>query len=79
MKIRIKLYGTLPGRFADYHAAKGLQLQLNDDACLQDLFVLLKLAESGNCFATVDGRVVKTDETLSDGSWVHIFQRVFGG
>ncbi len=79
MNLTVKLYGTLPGRYPGYDAGRGLQVELDDGARLEDLFARLKLAESDGCFATVDGRVAKADELLTGGSCVCIFQRVFGG
>ena len=79
MKVSIKLYGTLPNRFSDYDAVLGMQVELADDARLEDLMAHLKLAESDGGFATVGGRVLKSDDVLSDGVSVCIFQRVFGG
>lgn len=79
MKVCVKLFGTLPNRFSEYDSDLGIEIELADGARLKDLLVCLKLAESDGGFATVGGRVLKSDDTLYDGITVYIFQRVFGG
>jgi sulfur carrier protein ThiS len=79
MKIRIRLFGTLPQYVSRYDHAKGLEVEMPDDADVAELLVRLAIPKSKVGMVSVGGRMVKADEKLSAGNTVHLFQPLFGG
>ena len=79
MKIRVKLFGTLPQRYPDYNSEHGLEVEVPDGAKVRDLLAHLELSASDSGIVAVDNLVVKANQTLKDGVSVRIFQRAFGG
>ena len=79
MKIRIKLFGTLPQRYPDYDPKQGLEVEIPEGAKVKDLLARLDISASDGGLVAVDNRVVQHDDELKDGVSVRIFQRAFGG
>ncbi|UCE52946.1 MAG: MoaD/ThiS family protein [Desulfobacterales bacterium] len=79
MKVRVKLFGTLPQRYPDYNPEHGLEVEIPHGAKVKDLLAYLEISASDSGIVAVDNLVVKADEKLKDGLCVRIFQRAFGG
>ena len=79
MKVRVKLFGTLPQRFRDYDSIQGLEVEIPDGAQVQDLLAHLEISASDGGLVAIDNLVVQHDHELKDGVAVRIFQRAFGG
>jgi sulfur carrier protein ThiS len=79
MKLKVRLYGTLPARFSDYIPEEGLVLTLPGNATVGMLLEKLGLDESGHLVTVVNGRVEKREHVLHEGVCVSIFQLVTGG
>ena len=79
MKIRVKLFGTLPQRFPDYDSTQGLEVEIPDGAKVKDLLARLEISASDGGLVAIDNVVVQHDDDLKEGVSVRIFQRVFGG
>ena len=79
MKVRIKLFGTLPQRFPDYDTTKGLEVEISDGAQVKDLLARLEISTSDGGFVAIDNLVVQHNHELKDGDSVRVFQRAFGG
>ena len=79
MKIRVKLFGTLPQRYPDYDSTQGLEVEIPDGARVKDLLAHLELSASDGGLVAIDNLVVPHDHELTDGASVRIFQRAFGG
>ena len=79
MKIRVKLFGTLSYDHPCYRPGKGLEIDIPPNAKVDDLLGHLKIAESQGIVVTINGRIMKSDDTLQSGADVHVFQSVFGG
>ena len=79
MKIRVRLFGILGQRFETYNPADGLEVEIPDGAKVKDLLSHLEISDSESGFVTMGNRVVKADEELTNGAFVHILQRAFGG
>ena len=79
MKIRVKLFGTLPQRYPDYDSARGLELEIPDGAKVKDLLARLEISAADGGLVAIDNRVVRHDDELKEDSSVRIFQRAFGG
>ena len=79
MKIRVKLFGTLPQRYPDYDSSQGLEVEIPDGARVKDLLAHLELSASDGGLIAIDNLVVQHDHELETGVSVRIFQRAFGG
>ena len=79
MKIRVKLFGTLPQRYPDYDSTQGLEVEIPDGARVKDLLAHLELSASDGGLVAIDNLVVRHDHELEAGVSVRIFQRAFGG
>lgn len=77
--VHVRLYGTLPWRFANYDPEKGLTVQLDRHARVIDLTDKLGLAPADTGVVAMQGRVAKPDDALPDGAQVRIFQVSHGG
>ena len=79
MKVRVKLFGTLPQRYPGYDSSQGLEVEVPDGARVKDLLARLAIHASDGALVAVDNLVVQHDDTLKEGVSVRIFQSVFGG
>jgi len=79
MKVRVRLFGTLPQRFPDYDSTNGLEVEFPYGAKVQDLLARLEISAADGGLVAIDNRVVRHDDELKEDSSVRIFQRAFGG
>ena len=79
MKIRVKLFGTLPQRYPNYDPLQGFELEIPDGAKVKDLLARLEILASDGGLVVVDNLVVQHDDALKESVSVRIFQSVFGG
>ncbi|MDX2440345.1 MAG: hypothetical protein QNK40_07300 [Desulfobacterales bacterium] len=79
MKIRVKLFGTLPQRYPDYDPSQGLEVGIPDGAKVKDLLARLEIFASDGGLVVIDNLVVQHDDSLKEGASVRIFQSAFGG
>ena len=79
MKIQVILYGTLRKKFANHDPTEGFHVELPDGFGVRDLIDRLELSQINLGSVSVNGILVKEDETLSDLDSVRIYQPVFGG
>ncbi len=79
MKIKVKLFSILQEYAPDYNPELGLDVELSSEARVSDLVNLLKIPPDKAPVVTCDGRVMKVDDRLNNGSVVHLFQPVAGG
>lgn len=79
MKIRVKLFGTLPQRYPDYDSSQGLEVEIPEGARVKDLLARLEISASDGGLVAIDNLVVQHDHELEAGVSVRIFQRAFGG
>ena len=79
MHITVKLFSTLRSYYPAYDPERGVQLELPAGACLRDLLAHLQIPDFKAAVATCNGRIVRADDRLEDGSLVHLFQPVAGG
>jgi len=79
MKIRVKLFGTLPQRYPGYDTSLGLEVEIPDGAKVKDLLARLKIFASDGGLVVIDNLVVQHDDALKEGVSVRIFQSAFGG
>lgn len=79
MKIRVKLFGTLPQRYPGYDSSRGLEVEVPDGAKVKDLLARLEIYASDGGLVVVDNLVVQQDDVLQEGVSVRIFQSALGG
>ncbi len=79
MKLKVKLFSVLQEYASDYDPDLGLEVELGSDARVADLVNFLKIPDEKAPVVTCDGRVLKADDPLQNGSTVHLFQPVAGG
>lgn len=77
--VNVKLFGTLPDRYAGYDKEKGMIISLEPEATVADLTRELKLASPDYGVVAMDGQVAKPEQKLKDNAHVQIFQRLHGG
>ena len=79
MKVCVNLYGTLSLRIPGYRHSQGMEVELPDEATVNDLLTRLNISESDGAVVAIEGRIRKTDDKLPDGARARIFQTVHGG
>jgi sulfur carrier protein ThiS len=79
MKIKVKLFGTLGLRVPHYDAEQGLAVEITRGTRVSDLLVRLNLSDHQGGFVVQEGRFLSSDEELTDGAVVQIFQAMYGG
>jgi sulfur carrier protein ThiS len=79
MKVKVKLFGTLPQRYPEYDPEDGLEVEIPDGARVKDLLAYLELSSSDGGVAAIENLVVNVEEKLKEGVCVRIIQGAFGG
>ena len=79
MKLRVKLYGTFARRRPGYQASRGLEVEIPPEMLVKDLLSLLEIDEDQGGVVLVDGRILKSEDSIPSGVEVQIFQSVHGG
>ena len=79
MKIRIKLYGTLSKSSPGYDHTTGIDMEIPDHTRIRDLLEKLNLPQASVGMVTMDGKLVKSDDSVRNGSEVKFFQPISGG
>jgi sulfur carrier protein ThiS len=77
--VNVKLFGTLPQRFAGYDKKNGLSVTLEPGAKIADLTDKLNISSTDAGVVATEGHVAKPDQQLTNGACVQIFQRLYGG
>lgn len=78
ISVKVKLYGTLPRKFGQYDPANGLTVFLAAGSQVADLINRLGLLDEV-IVPVMDGKVVDSVKTLTDGSSVSLLQPAHGG
>ncbi len=79
IKVRVRLFGTLPRVVSGYDPKKGLWVELPDGATVKELRAALGIPEHYKTVATVEGRILKPDQSISPNSEVSLLQAASGG
>jgi sulfur carrier protein ThiS len=79
MKVKVKLYGMLSLYVPDYKPSQGIDVELPDGATVKDLLVHLEKLETRGAVVIANGRVLKADDEVQNGSSLDIFQSIQGG
>jgi len=79
MKVTVFLYGTFRERIKDYQHQKGFDVELPTGASAKDVLSKLGIPEGFGAVVIQNGRVMKTDETVQEGTCFNIMQSIHGG
>jgi len=79
MTIKVKLFSILRQYVPAYDPDAGVDVALEPHACVKDLIDHLKIPADKWPVVSCNGRILKSDDPLIDGSLLHIFQPVAGG
>lgn len=79
MKVTVKFFGTLTGRFPGYDPLTGMDVDVPDGARVKDLLARLDLSRSRGCFVSMNNRVVTEEQALSPNAVILILQALAGG
>jgi sulfur carrier protein ThiS len=79
MKVTVFLYGTFRQRFKNYQHHKGFDVELPKRASAKDLLSTLGISAKSGAVVIQNGRVLKTNETVQEGTSFNIMQSIHGG
>jgi sulfur carrier protein ThiS len=79
MKIRVKLFSVLRECVENYDPQLGVEVELASHARVDDLIRHLSIPSDKAPVASCDGRILKSNDFLIDGSEINIFQPIAGG
>jgi thiamine biosynthesis protein ThiS len=79
MKVMVKLYGTLSLHVSEYKPFQGLEIEIPDGATVKELLAHLEIFEMRGAAVIANGRVLKADDKVQDGSTLDVFQSIQGG
>ena len=79
MKVTVFLYGTLRERFKDYQHHKGFDVELPMGALAKDILAALGISKGFGAVVIQNGRILKTDEPVHEGTCFNILQSIHGG
>jgi sulfur carrier protein ThiS len=79
MKITVKLFGTLGLTVPGYIPEKGLVLEIDEGSTVADLLTLLALNKSAGETVLCAGRLLNSEDQLTPGATLEIFQVLHGG
>ena len=79
MRVTIRLYGTLPSHYPGRYPASGIEADLPDGATAADVVAFVAIPTSRLGFVTVNGRITRPGDPVTDGATVKLFQKIAGG
>ena len=56
-----------------------MEVEIPDGATVKDLLAYLEILETRGAAVIANGRVLKTDDEIQDGSSLDVFQSIHGG
>ena len=79
MRLIVKLYGTLSRSFDEYDHLSGLEVNIPEEASINDLLDYLNLSSERLGMIYMDGKLLNKKSRLKDGALIKIFQPISGG
>ena len=79
LKVTVKLYGMLRQGFETYDHSRGLKINLEKNASINDLLAYLNLSSDRLGMIYMDGKMLNNNSALKDGAEIKIFQPIAGG
>ena len=79
MKLRIKLFGTFRQNVPGYDPEQGLEIEVQDPAQVSDVLAQLGIPLNKGAVVSVDNRIAKLEDEISENARVSIIQKAYGG
>ena len=79
MKVKVKLYGTLSLHVPEYKPSQGIDVEIPDGTTVKALLAHLEILEKRGATVIANGRVLKADDEVQNGSSLDVFQSIQGG
>ncbi|TKB26809.1 sulfur carrier protein ThiS [Desulfopila sp. IMCC35006] len=79
MKIRLKLYGTLPAHYPGLYPDSGLIVDISENTTVADLVERVKLPQEHVAIVAINGMLAKAEDVLPEGAEIKFFQPLNGG
>ena len=79
MKIRLKLFGTLPAHYPGMYPDSGLIVEIAERTTVAELVKLVQLPQEHVAIVALNGMLAKAEDVLPDGAEVKFFQALNGG
>jgi sulfur carrier protein ThiS len=77
VRVNVKLYGTLAKDFPEYRHSLGMDVEIPEEATVDDLLGLLNIPPG--TVAVSEGRILKGGESVAPGTRISILQSIHGG
>lgn len=79
MVCHVKLYGTLQKHYQGDYPACGIEIEFHKTISVADLLELVGIPKKSVSMVSVNGRLAKEENCITDGAEVKLFQLVSGG
>ncbi len=79
MKIRLKLYGTLPTHYPGLYPDSGLIMDISENTTVAELVERVKLPQEHVAIVAINGMLAKAEDVLPEGAEIKFFQPLNGG
>ncbi|GAB6191241.1 MoaD/ThiS family protein [Desulfocastanea catecholica] len=79
MRVRVRLFGTLPRYFPGNYPNSGLDVEIWKDISVAELVDLLQLPKEQVAIVSINGTLANAADTIPDNTEVKFFQPLNGG
>ena len=79
MKVKVKFYADLKDRYAPNNDDGILEVQLENQSTINDVFEKLQIDDREIGFVILNDKKIQKDADLSEGDFIQIFAFVAGG
>lgn len=79
MKIRLKLFGTLPSHYPGIYPDSGLIVEISEKTTVANLVEQLELSQEHVAIVAINGMLAKAEDVVPEGAEVKFFQPLNGG
>ena len=79
MKVRIKLYGTLPKYYSDFDLTSEVEINIPENSRVRDLIEIMDISRAAIGMVAIDGKLAKAGDRITEGAEVKFFQPISGG
>jgi sulfur carrier protein ThiS len=79
MRVRVRLFGTLPAYYSGAYPDAGLDLDIPMNTSVAELVDFIKLPKEQVAIVAIDGMLAKGNQLVPDGAEVKLFQPLNGG
>lgn len=79
MRVRVRLFGTLPRYYPGNYPDSGLDVEIWKDISVAELVELVQLPQEHVAIVSINGRLAKANDTIPDNAEVKFFQSLSGG